>query len=244
MTSDRHSGTDRPGGGAARRRSVYGRRIGRPLRPYRQSLVDHLLPHLAVDLSAGSIADPAALFDFPARQIWLEIGFGSGEHLAWQAEANKDIGFIGCEPFLNGVARLLADIDERSLGNIRLWHDDARLLLSALPDASIDRIVILFPDPWPKTRHHKRRIIGPETVPEFSRVLVDDGTLRFASDISGYRSWTLHHLLGRGDFEWTARRPDDWQTRPDDWPETRYEAKARDAGRKSGYFTFRRVPRA
>jgi len=223
----------KPPDGQSPQRKLYGRRKGRPLRPHRQYLVDRLLPRL--EISGAAPPQPVA-----GRPLWIEIGFGAGEHLSWQAEHHPDTDFIGSEVFINGVARLLSDIEERSLGNIRLWTDDARLLLDTLPDGAVDRIFVLFPDPWPKARHRKRRIIGPGTLPDIARVLRPGGILRAATDIPDYQRWMLQHVLGCGAFDWTARRPADWRNRPDDWPETRYEAKAVAAGRPCAYFSFRR----
>ena len=186
---------------------------------------------------------PEACFPEPPDRLWLEIGFGAGEHLAWQAQAHPDIGFIGCEPFINGVARMLSDIDRAALDNIRLFRDDARLLLAALPEASIDRAFILFPDPWRKTRHHKRRIIAPTTLPLLARVLADGAELRVATDDPGYKSWILQHVRASADFEWMAQSPGDWRSRPADWPATRYEAKAGVAGRTPSFYLFRRRAR-
>ena len=184
--------------------------------------------------------DPRSLFAPPPEQLWIEVGFGAGEHLEWQARHNPTVGLIGCEPFLNGIARILTAIDAKHLTNIRLLHDDARLLLAALPDQSVQRAFVLFPDPWPKARHHKRRFICPKTMAEFARTMVPDGELRIATDDSGYQAWILEHVLRQGDFIWTARRPGDWRHRPDDWPTTRYETKAVAAGRRPAFFRFRR----
>jgi tRNA (guanine-N7-)-methyltransferase len=214
------------------------------LRRGQQALVDHLLPGLEIDLpAAGARIDGAGLFDFPPRRIWLEVGFGAGEHLADQARAHPDTGFLACEPFLNGVARLLTAIDSGGIANIRIFRDDARLLLAALPEAGIDRAFVLFPDPWPKARHHKRRFISPATVAELARVLRDGAEFRVATDDAGYQAWILQHVLAAGPFQWTARRPADWRGRPADWPGTRYEAKALAAGRRCAYFCFVRKPR-
>ena len=207
------------------------------------------MPEIEITLSAGAgdgaieRLDPGALFADGARAVWLEIGFGAGEHLAWQARERPEIDFIGCEPFINGIARLLTDIDQAGLGNIRLFRDDARLLLAALPEASIERAFVLFPDPWPKTRHHKRRIIAPTTLPLLARVLADGAELRVATDDPSYKSWILRHVRASGSFDWMARVPSDWRSRPADWPPTRYEAKAGDAGRTPSFFLFRRRPR-
>jgi len=225
------------------RRVLYGRRIGRPLRPHRRGLVDKLLP--SVEIAAprpGERIVPGGQFNRPYSAYWLEIGFGAGEHLAWQARCNPDVGFIGCEPYLNGVARLLADMGRGDLTNIRICRDDARLLLAGLPDASVTRIFILFPDPWPKRRHHKRRVVGPAAMPDLARVLADGAELRVATDDPDYKGWILQHVLATGKFDWLARRPFDWRHRPDDWPPTRYEKKAEKAGRNAAYFRFQRLP--
>ncbi len=225
-------------------RLVYGRRKGRPLRPGRQALLDERLPARELALPDGPARlDVAGLFT-GCSDVWLEIGFGAGEHLLWQAEAHPSFGFIGCEPFLGGVARLLSAADSTLLARIRVFRDDARLLLAALPDAAIARAFVLFPDPWPKTRHHKRRIIARDTLSQLARVLKDGAELRTATDIDGYKAWMLEHVAASGAFDWTARRPGDWRDRPDDWPETRYELKARAAGRVPAFFRFRRRPRA
>jgi len=225
------------------RRLVYGRRKGRPLRPGRQALLDERLPDCELVLPNGAAALDVARLFAGCREIWLEIGFGAGEHLLHQAAANPAVGFIGCEPFLGGVARLLSAADGDMLKRIRIFRDDARLLLAALPDASIARVFVLFPDPWPKTRHHKRRIVAADTLNQLARVLRDGAELRAATDIDAYKAWMLQHLLASGVFDWTARRPGDWRVRPGDWPETRYETKARAAGRRPAFFSFRRRPR-
>jgi len=222
---------------------LYGRRRGRKLRAGRLGLTETLLPRLRVPLATAGALDPAALFPFKPREIRLEIGFGAGEHLAHQAKANPDIGFIGCEAFVNGVAALLARVRAENLGNVRVLDDDVRLLFGRLPEASLDRVVALFPDPWPKTRHHRRRLIQPETLDEFARVLKGGGELRFATDHMEYARWTLLRCLGHPAFAWAARSSRDWRARPGDSPETRYEAKARRHGRACVYLVFQRVPR-
>jgi tRNA (guanine-N7-)-methyltransferase len=225
-------------------RVLYGRRVGRPLRLQRQALVDNLLPSIEiVPPASGEPVSPARQFRTPYEACWLEVGFGAGEHLAWQARANPGVGIIGCEPYLNGVARLLSVIDESNLSNIRIFRDDARFLLARLPDASISRIFILFPDPWPKTRHHKRRVVGPSVVPDLARILCNGAELRIATDDPGYKGWILQHVLASGNFDWLARRPSDWRQRPDDWPPTRYEQKAKNAGRRGAFFRFTRRAR-
>jgi tRNA (guanine-N7-)-methyltransferase len=222
-------------------RLLYGRRVGRPLRPQRQALVDNFLPSVEVVIpNSGEAVVPGLQFCSQYDAYWLEIGFGAGEHLAWQARANPNVGIIGCEPYLNGVARLLAEMDESDLANIRIFRDDSRLLLAALPDASIARIFVLFPDPWPKSRHHKRRIIGPSVLLDLARILCNGGELRIATDDTGYKGWILQYVLATGDFDWLARRPSDWRQRPEDWPSTRYEQKAKSAGRRGAFFRFAR----
>lgn len=219
--------------------TLYGRTKGHPLRQRQQALVDELLPKIATpDPERGEI-DLKALFP-AARTVELEIGFGGGEHLAWQAARNRDAGFIGAEPFINGVAQLLQKIDVEGLANIRVRHGDARPLIEALPADSLSRIYVLHPDPWPKKRHYKRRMISPWFFAEAARLLRSGGELRVASDIPDYVRWTLMHAQSASAFEWTATCADDWRMRPDDWPQTRYEAKARREGRPPAYLKFRR----
>lgn len=213
------------------------------MRRGRQALVDDLLPHLRITPTTdGSPCDPRLLFGDAARPAWLEIGYGAGEHLIHQAESHPDIGLIGCEPFINGVAKVLSVIDARGLTNIRLHDDDARLLLPRLVPASIERVFLLYPDPWPKRRHWNRRFVCRENLDLLSQVMADGAELRFATDHMGYARWALWHIRRHPDFVWTARRPGDWQTRPNDMIETRYEAKAL-AGRTFTYLTARRVVR-
>ena len=204
-----------------------------------------LLPGLRIALpEAARIDDPLALFPRAARtDLWLEIGFGGGEHLAAQAMMHDDIAMIGCEPFVNGVARLLSTVEDKGLGNIRIYPDDARPLIAALPERSVGRVFILFPDPWPKTRHHKRRLITNAVLDHVARILKDDGELRFATDHRGYRQWALARLLRHPAFRWMAHDADGWRSRPDDWPETRYEGKAISSGRQCAYLRFRRRAR-
>ena len=217
------------------RRIVYGRRQGHKLHPRQQRLVDNVLPHVQPDLAK---AGPAAWFGDDFSSYALEIGFGGGEHLAARAKAHPDTGFIGCEPFLNGVAKLLVEIDENSLKNIAVHNDDARPLMAALPDASLDRAFLLYPDPWPKKRHNKRRFISAENLDALFRILKPDAEFLVASDIADYLDWTLAHMRAHGGFAWTAEKADDWHQPPADWPGTRYEAKAVKAGRRPGYLRF------
>jgi len=203
-----------------------------------------LLPQLAVRIPASGCLDPGILFGAARRSIWLEIGFGGGEHLAQQAERHPKVGFIGCEVFENGIVKLLAQIEQRRLDNIRMFADDARLLIAALPPASIDRVFILFPDPWPKRRHHKRRLLSREMLDALAAITADNAELRVATDDGGYLCWILERLTGHPAFEWLARRRDDWRDRPADWPQTRYEEKARAAGRSPAFLRFRRRVRS
>ena len=225
------------------RGQLHGRRRGRKLRAGQKTLLDTLLPIL--ETSPAQIADigPNALFTPPCKTLWLEIGFGGGEHLAYQAENNPDVGLIGCEVFEGGIVTLLARIQARELSNIRVVTDDARLVLDALPDACLSRAFILFPDPWPKARHHKRRFISAETMASFARVLDDGAELRMATDDVDYLRVMLAAGCAYTEFEWLARRPADWRERPTDWPQTRYEAKALDAGRKPAFLRLARRPR-
>jgi tRNA (guanine-N7-)-methyltransferase len=220
------------------RRAVFGRSRGKTLRAHHGRLVAELLPRLEVDIA--TLAAGESLFAFPVRELWLEIGFGGGEHLVARARENPDVGFIGCEPFINGVAKLLAAIDEQGLANIRVRAGDARSLIEAAPAASLSRIFILYPDPWPKRRQQKRRLIDEETIRELARVARSGAELRFATDIDDYAGWTLRRFLASPDFAWTARRADDWRIPWAGWAATRYEAKARAAGRPSAYLTFLR----
>lgn len=244
----------------------HGRRRGKKLRPHRSELIRTLLPRLALPVPAlpaqsppiqgrfwpsvrpgacgGGLLAPSALFGRQVSSVWLEIGFGAGEHLAAQAEARPDIGFIGAEPFINGVAALLSRIEARGLENVRILADDVRPLLYRLAPGSIGRAFILFPDPWPKPRHHRRRIVNGAVLDALARVLSPGAELRLATDHLEYARWMLAALVAHPDFEWTARRAADWRERPADWPATRYEAKARKAGLAPVFLRMRRRPTA
>lgn len=216
----------------------YGRRKGHDLKPGRQRLVTETLPFLRLPDELPT--DLTALFARPVREVWLEIGFGAGEHLVHQARANPDIGFIGVEPYINGVGALIAAIAADGIETVRIYDDDARLLLPRLPDASIGRLFVLFPDPWHKARHHKRRLISAETLDEFARILIPGAEFRFASDDDGYVRWTLARVTRHPSFVWAAKGPSDWRNRWADAIPTRYETK-NITGRKPAYLTFRRV---
>jgi tRNA (guanine-N7-)-methyltransferase len=225
------------------RKVLYGRRHGRPLRKGRLEVLDTLLPTCKLEAPKdGAKLDVAGLFHQPMRDLWFEVGFGGGEHLAWHAERNPDIGFIGCEPFINGVSSLLKHIEQGGQRNIRVVPDDARPILDALPDASVGRAFVLFPDPWPKARHAFRRFIGPDNLPRLARVLKDGAELRMASDDMQLARWMLEHTWRHADFEWMAEGPTDWRTRPDDWPATRYEQKML-TGCRPVFLRFRRRTR-
>jgi tRNA (guanine-N7-)-methyltransferase len=200
----------------------YGRIKSRPIKARQSALMDSRLPGLALDMSAP--LDLNALKP-DAAEVWLEIGFGGGEHMAAQAEGRPDVLILGAEPFLNGVASAVRHIEERGLTNVRLLQGDARELLEALPDASIARIFILFPDPWPKTRHQKRRLVQDWTLTEMARLLRPGGRLRFATDWADYVGWTLERAAKQPGLNWTAERADDWRVPPADHVTTRYEEK-------------------
>ena len=219
----------------------YGRRRGRKLSPRQDRLIGALLPRVALDLASPAPQPLVALFDPPKAKLWLEIGFGGGEHLVWQAQQNPDIGIIGCEPFEEGVVKVLTAIEEQSLANIRLHPDDARAVLRWLPAGSIDRAFILFPDPWPKTKHRKRRLVNPSTLALLARAMQPGAELRLATDIGDYARSMLVALQATPEFRWTATRADDWRHRPADWPQTRYEQKAQREGRRSNYLRFVRA---
>jgi len=202
----------------------FGRIKSRTLKPRQAALFDTLLPTIALpDPTQGPI-DPAALMP-GAKAAWLEIGFGGGEHLAEQASRHPEAVMIGCEPFLNGVGSALRHIDERGLKNVRLHADDARDVMAALPDASLDRVMILFPDPWPKARHNKRRLVQDETVAEIARLLKPGGRVRFVTDWKDYADWALERFNRHPDLTWLAQEADDWRTAPADHVVTRYEEK-------------------
>jgi tRNA (guanine-N7-)-methyltransferase len=220
-----------------RESGFFGRRRGKRLRAAQGRLVETLLPRLRI----GGDADIGAFRALFPQDLRLEIGFGGGEHLAHEARAHPRVGFIGCEPFVNGIAKLLAIIDQERLANIRISDEDAMKLLPRLPDAAFGRVSILFPDPWPKRRHRKRRILSDETLAELARVMPPGAELRFATDIDDYAGWALARVMRSSDFRWTAERAEDWRRPWPDWPGTRYEAKAIREGRLPSYLTFERL---
>jgi tRNA (guanine-N7-)-methyltransferase len=222
------------------RGAFFGRRKGHPLRARQAELFGTLLPRLALDLGAPAPDDLASLFPVPVGDIRLEIGFGGAEHLIAQAQADPRTGFLGCEPFVNGMAKALAAIAAGGLANVRLHHGDATPLIAWLPTASLARVDLLYADPWPKRRHWKRRFIQDASVAAIARLLVPGGVFRFATDWPDYAAWTLERLLRASDFTWTAERADDWRKPWADFASTRYEAKALREGRMPCYLTFSR----
>jgi tRNA (guanine-N7-)-methyltransferase len=222
-------------------RRFFGRRKGHRLRAHQAGLIETLLPSLALDLRERAAEPLTALFPLPVDEIRLEIGFGGGEHLVAEAARNSWTGFIGCEPFVNGMAKALAAIEAEGLRNVRLHLGDAMPVLSWLPPASLAGIDLLYPDPWPKRRHWKRRFVQDETIAAMARVLRPGGLLRFASDSADYAAWTLLCLLRAPDFIWTAERADDWRKSWPDFIDTRYHRKAAAQGRSPTYLVVRRV---
>jgi len=221
-------------------RAFFGRRKGHPLRDGQAALFETLLPQLALDLKHPAPADLRTLFATPVNDVRMEIGFGGGEHLIAQATQHPDMGFIGVEPFVNGMAKALAAIDAAGLRNIRLHFADAAVLLPWLPPASLARIDLLYPDPWHKRRHWKRRFVQTESLQALARLVRAGGEFRFATDIPHYAGWTLARVLRSPDFAWTAQTAADWR---EPWPgvgRTRYEAKAIREGRTPAYFIFRK----
>jgi tRNA (guanine-N7-)-methyltransferase len=239
----RPSATPSPESGPERRRrrdTLFGRRKGKPLSPRRETLMAERLPALLVDIAAP-VASPVALFSVSVSRLRVEIGFGGGEHLVAEALAAPDTGFIGVEPFLNGMAKAVDAIDAAALGNVRLFGGDAARLLDWLPAASVDAVDLLYPDPWPKKRHWKRRFVSPENLERFARVLKPGGALHVASDIPSYIDWTLILAARNPALAWTAERADDWRMPFSGWSGTRYERKATAAGRVPAYLAFRRL---
>ncbi len=221
-------------------RAFFGRKRGDPLRPRQVALFDTLLPKVAIDVDGPTPSSLRALFPLPVDEVRLEIGFGAAEHLLAQAQAHPNVGFIASDGFLNAAAKALSGIDKFNLANIRLYHGDAIRLIAWLPAGSLSRIELLYPDPWPKRRHWKRRFVQDESLAQLARLLKPGGEFRFASDIAGYVSWVLARALRSRDFEWTAQCADDWRKPWPDFAGTRYEAKAKREGRTPCYLSFRR----
>lgn len=222
--------------------AFFGRRHGKTIRPHQASALEAGLAKYRIDLSEAAPADPRTLFAAPVDAVRLEIGFGGGEHLYHMATQHPDTGFIGVEPFVNGMARLLTMMAEKPLPNLRVYDDDAVRVLDWLPAGSIAGIDLLYPDPWPKKRHWKRRFVGKANLDRFARVMAEGAKFRFASDIDTYVNWTLQHCRAHPAFDWQAGSAADWHTPYDGWIRTRYEAKAVREGRRPAYLTFLRLP--
>ena len=220
--------------------AFFGRRKGKPLRPGQAEALASGIGRLGLDLSRPAPGDLGALFSAPVKAVRLEIGFGGGEHLLHEAEACPQTGFIGAEPFVNGMAKMTAALERRPLANIRLFDEDATLLLDWLPPASLAGIDLFYPDPWPKKRHWKRRFVNAANLDRFARVLKAGGRFRFASDIDTYVNWTLLACRAHPAFAWQAQEAADWHKPYPGWPGTRYEAKALREGRRPAYLTFLR----
>ncbi len=204
------------------RRKLYGRRKGPKLSGRQADLRQTLLGELAWKIGS----DPLGQFPNSVQEVWLEVGFGAGEHLVWQATHHPHVGLIGAEPYEMGVAKLLTKLEETPLNTVRIHEGDGRDIIEALPDSSLGRFFLLFPDPWPKTRHHKRRFLQMEMLDQLARVLKDGAELRFATDDKSYLPYALERLMAHPAFDWLAEGPSDWKNRPPDWPPTRYETKA------------------
>jgi len=234
---------DRAGG----RSRLYGRFKGRPLRASKKRALQALLPELTIPLpQGGARLDQSSLFGPELSEYWLEIGFGGGEHLAWQAahqvELKSGVGLIGVEFYLNGIAAFLRQIEgTEAVNRVRLYQGDARDLLAVLPERSLERVFILFPDPWPKKRHHKRRLLQTAVLDRLAELMRSGAELRIATDDRDYLRWILGGLQSHSEFNWTAKEPSDWQDRPEDWPQTRYEQKALAAGRRGVFLRYIRV---
>jgi tRNA (guanine-N7-)-methyltransferase len=219
-------------------RGFHGRGRGKALRAGQKRLLAEALPQFSI--APESLAEGRAFVPAP-REVWLEIGFGAGEHLIEQAKANPDVGLVGCEPFLNGVAAALAGLKREEIPNVLLRRGDAQAVIKAAPDAFFSRVFMLYPDPWPKRRHHKRRVVSVGFIAALARVMRSGAELRFATDIDDYAGWTLSRFLASPHFRWAADQADDWRRPWPGWRPTRYEAKARLDGRRSVYLTFVRL---
>jgi tRNA (guanine-N7-)-methyltransferase len=219
-------------------RAFFGRRKGPALREGQSRGLEERLPLFEISKGDEPFADLKSLFAHPVKTIWLEIGYGGAEHLLHAAKCYPDVGFIGCEMFLNGISKAVRGISELALTNVRLSTQDAGELLPRLPDASCEQVDLFYPDPWPKRRHRKRRFISPERLAHIARVITPQGRFRFASDIDDYVAWTLMHIHQQETLQWHATSAKDWQTPWEDWVRTRYEAKALREGRTPTYLTF------
>ena len=225
-----------------KRPRFFGRRKGHKLSPSRQALIEQRLPEISIPLNSEVMPiDPSELFNPPVKEVWMEIGFGAGEHLAHQAQANPEVGFLGIEPFINGTASLLSKMEQLDITNIRILNDDVWLLLDNLPENSLSRVFINFSDPWPKKRHHRRRLFSHDLLDKLSCQMLPGSELRFASDNINYVRHALETVNCRADFTWDPTCSRDWKYPPVDSIETRYGTKARRAGRSSFYLKFKKV---
>ena len=236
-----HRGSSSDAAAVPAQGAFFGRRKGHRLRAHQAGLIEQLLPRLSLDIGSPGPSDLAGLFAPPVRDIRLEIGFGGGEHLIAEARAFPVVGFIGCEPYVNGMAKILAQIEAHTIGNIRLMAGDATELLAWVPAGSLARIDLIHPDPWPKRRHWKRRFVQDASVAAMARALRTGGEFRFVSDIADYCAWTLSHLSRSTDFVWTAERRSDWRLPWAGYTMTRYGRKAEREGRVAAYLRFRKV---
>lgn len=244
MTDNRNSTNKQISPGRpTQHRAFFGRVSGKRLHTGQRQLFDSLLPELNIDLPDHGSIDLDDLFGAAAKQKILEIGYGGGEHLSRMAQQNPQNGFVGCEVFTGGIGKILKTIQVEKIANISLFTQDALRLLEVIPDGSLDMVYLLYPDPWPKLRHNKRRFISNVTVKELARVIKPEGVFRFATDIEDYANWTLAHMVRQTDFVWqTQPQAKFWHTPFQGWQATRYEAKARREGRMdSFYFTFVRA---
>ncbi|UDL92321.1 tRNA (guanosine(46)-N(7))-methyltransferase TrmB [Mesorhizobium sp. PAMC28654] len=221
--------------------AFFGRRRGKAMRPQQAAALESGFTKYRLDLTTESPRDPRGLFEVDVAAVRLEIGFGGGEHLLHRASESPATGFIGVEPFVNGMAKMMMAVKERPLANLRVYDDDATRLLDWLPENSLDGIDLLYPDPWPKKKHWKRRFVSPVNLDRFARVLKRGGRFRFASDIDTYVNWTLLHCRTHGGFAWQAADAADWHRPYEGWPGTRYEAKAIREQRRPAYLTFLRT---
>lgn len=238
--SREHTAPPRGDGTKGPTRAFFGRRKGHALKPRQSALFETLLPRLALDLAKPAPSDLRTLFATPVGEARLEIGFGGAEHLVAEAKAHPQIGFIGADAFVNSIAKALVAISDGALSNIRLYFGDASALIDWLPDGGLSRIDLLYPDPWPKRRHWKRRFIQDESLTRLARIMKRGGELRFATDIDDYATYALARILRSKGLKWTAERADDWRRPWAGFCGTRYEEKARREGRSPTYFIFRR----
>lgn len=220
--------------------SLFGRRVGRPLKKGRREALEELRPVFEIPVPETE-TDPKTWFGATCRECWLEIGSGNGEHAVWQAERNPHAGVIAVEPFVNGASNTLALVRESGVRNLRVHMDDARPLMAMLQAQSLSKVFILFPDPWPKRRHWRRRIVNGVLLRELARLMPAGAELRIATDHPGYLVWILRQMQNSEEFRWTAASSADWTKPPPDWRETRFEEKGQQAGRPATYLRYERV---